>query len=295
MIVNANEILFRCSSLGKLMTEPQGKSKMEKYIDIQATLDDLVKRYSETANKETKTGKNLLERIDKYTNQLNELRPFIDDVNLSKTCRSHLVEVFINNEYGRERSNENKYIEKGLLVEDDSITLLSRVTKKYYTKNSYNFKNEFIKGTPDIIITDGNDVPTHVIDIKSSWDIFTFFDTKFDEVNSDYYWQLQGYMALTNTKTASLIYCLVNTPDSIINDQKRRVQWKMNVLSDTDQIFIEAADEIDTNSIYDDIDMKKRLFEIKIERNDDDIERLYRRIRDCRKFMNDNFYKGETI
>jgi len=37
-----------------------------------------------------------------------------------------------------------------------------------------------------------------------------------DKLDSLYYWQMQSYMWLTNTKNAIIAYCLVNTPESII-------------------------------------------------------------------------------
>lgn len=203
---------------------------------------------------------------------------------LSETCKTHLVDVFVSRVYGRSRDIQNRYTIKGLAVEEDSLTLYSRVCKQFYVKNEETLRNEFIIGTPDIIADD------KIIDIKSSWDIFTFFRTKQDKLNKMYYWQLQGYMALTGKQSAELAYCLVNTPDVQINDQKRRLMWSMGLI-DANEAFDEACAEIEKLSLYDDIPLSTRCNRITIQRNDEDIERLYQRVRDCREWMNTNLFE----
>lgn len=214
---------------------------------------------------------------------------------LSETCKTYLNELFISVKYGRKKDIENEYITKGLLVEEDSLTLYSRHKKFFYKKNADTIENDFICGTPDIILSEKiGDVflPSVIIDIKSSWSIFTFFNEASD-LNKTYYWQLQSYMALTGASNAILAYCLVNTPDVLINDQKRRLQWKMGVIDDTDKTYQQACDEIDRLSIYDDIPMSERVIEIPIARDDEAIERIYQRVKDCRAWMNEHLFKKE--
>ena len=81
MIFNADKILFRCSSLGNIMTESRGKG----------------------------TG-------------------------LSETCKAHLIDVYILNAYNREKDIENKYIRKGLQVEEKAITLYSQYKDQFFKK-----------------------------------------------------------------------------------------------------------------------------------------------------------------
>jgi len=54
---------------------------------------------------------------------------------LSETTKKYLREVMIYEKYGRKKDISNKYIEKGLAVEEDAITLYSRFTKVFYKKN----------------------------------------------------------------------------------------------------------------------------------------------------------------
>jgi len=224
-MINTDEILFRCSSLGHLMTEPKSKSET-----------------------------------------------------LSETTKNHLVDVWIRHKYNRKELITSKYMEKGTMVEEDAMTLYSRFRKQYYVKNEKILTDDFIKGIPDII------TEKTVIDLKSSWDIFTFFRTKQKTVEKMYYWQLQGYMSLTGKENARLVYCLVNTPQVLIDDEIHRLQYKH--LSEAD--MLKARNQIEMNSIFDDIDIQDKIYEIEIKRNNEDIERLYNRIIDCRNWIKEN-------
>jgi hypothetical protein len=89
---------------------------------------------------------------------------------LSDTAKSYLKELYVFHKYGKEtvgESERSKYTMKGVSVEDNSIKLLSRLDNAYYSKNEDFFKNDFICGTPDIIVKSEN-VFTKIIDIKSS-------------------------------------------------------------------------------------------------------------------------------
>lgn len=233
-MIDFSTVLFRCSSLGYIMTEPRNKNEL-----------------------------------------------------LSETCKSHLIEIYIYGKYGRKAEVVNKYIQKGLMVEEDSITLYSRVKKKFFAKNEELLSNVFIKGTPDLIINSSDDKAREVIDIKSSWDIFSFFKVHTQILNRHYYWQLQGYMALSGAHKSTLAYCLVNTPETTIMDEKRKLLHKMNVATDENELYKEACIELEKAMVYDDIPIHERVIELHIERNDKDIELMYKRIEACRTYLSE--------
>lgn len=230
--------LFRCSSLGYLMTEP--KSKAAK-----------------------------------------------DAGELSESTKTHLIDVFVQNKYNRQTDISNKYIQKGLLVEEDSITLYSRVKKTFFKKNEKNLTNEFIKGTPDLFTGLEIEAADSIIDIKSSWDIFTYFRNHSNGVSDLYYWQLMGYMALTGARSAKLAFCLVDTPETLITDAKRKLMWQMNAGTEENSEYKEACEELDRSMTFGDILMKERVMEFDIERNQEDIDLLYSKIKRARVFLNE--------
>lgn len=219
---------FRCSSLGKLMTDP--KSKKDK-----------------------------------------------EEGNLSETTKSYLLEIFIKEVYGRKKDITNRYLEKGLLMEEDALELIGNVHNTIYIKNKETFSNDLIKGTPDYC-------KKKLIDTKSSWDIFTFFKVV---VSKEYYWQLQGYMWLTGHEESILAYCLVDTPEHQIYKEQNSLAYNLGVIDrDNDKHYLEACAEIEKLSIYSDIPDKERVREFPVKRNEEDLERLKERIPKWREYLN---------
>ena len=210
---------------------------------------------------------------------------------LSESTKTNLVDIFVSEHYNRRNDIHSRYIDKGLSVEDDGITLLSRASKTFFKKNEEHLSKGLLKGTPDLFTGESINNAEKIIDIKSSWDIFTFFRAKNSATNKLYYWQLQAYMYLSGAKTSSLVYCLIDTPETILNDEKRKLMWKMGATTDENEDFQNACRELDKLHKYDDIPMSERFFETVIERNESDIERLLARCQDCIEYMNLTFYK----
>ena len=127
---------------------------------------------------------------------------------LSKTSITYIKEWLTTEIYGYQKEIKSKYIEKGNLLEDAAIDYAIQVLDlPFVLKNEKHYMDDHFIGTPDIVTSD------EVIDIKCSWDCFTFplFD---DEVpNDDYFYQLQIYMHLTGKRKARLVYVLMDTPE----------------------------------------------------------------------------------
>lgn len=234
--MNWNEILIRCSSLGRLMTEPKEKAAKESGA-------------------------------------------------LSKTAKTHLIGVYIRERYDRQKDVITKQMQKGLDVEEESITLLSRVQKKMLVKNEERLSNDYITGLPDIFDGESIHNATSITDIKSSYDLFSFLGNIGEPLDSDYYYQLQGYMALSNAPVAYIAYCLVDTPQYIIDGEKYRLLKSMNVVSEESIEFIREAIKIDKNMTFPDIPKEERVLIFKVDRDDDVIERIYQKVIKARAFL----------
>jgi hypothetical protein len=207
---------------------------------------------------------------------------------ISETTKTYLIEVYINVMYGRKKEIISKAMQKGLMQEEDSLTLLSRVEKTLFLKNEENLKNDWLTGTPDIIVRDEKSLPILIRDTKTSWDIFTFFKSKTNGIDKGYYWQLQSYMDLAGAENASLDYCLVNTPPALIESEKRKFMWNQGIINPDDEISAEAFATIEKNCLFDDIPLSERVHSIPIERNQEDINRLHARVEQCREWMQTN-------
>jgi hypothetical protein len=198
---------------------------------------------------------------------------------LSKTAQKHLIEVYIAEKYGRKRDIQTKQMKKGIEAEQDSIDLLSMYLKLPFSKNEERFKNDFITGLPDIINGDT------IIDIKSSYDLWTFLGNIPDKLDNLYYWQMQSYMWLTGTRNATIAYCLVNTPESIIQQEKFYLLKKMDVISEESPEFIKEAMKIELNMTFDDISINERILTFNVNRSEDDILRIEHKVLKARTFL----------
>ena len=186
---------------------------------------------------------------------------------LSKTAQSY-IETWIKEQiYKRRKVVTTKYMEKGNIVEDRSIAFAGRVLNADIIKNEQRYENELLVGTPDVITDD------YVIDVKNSWDCFTFPLFYENVPNKDYFYQAQGYMALTGLSHYKLIYTLLDTPDSLIERE------------------FKYASELDYDTFakdyrYSEIDEAYRIRIFEIERDEDVIDAINGRVIECRNYIN---------
>ena len=199
--------------------------------------------------------------------------------NWLKGTEDYLRELWVQEKYDRRREISSKYMSKGTIVEDDSITLLSVLEGKFYEKNEDHFENEWITGTPDI--TD-----PELRDIKSSWDIFTFHKTLSEGITDDNYWQAQSYMDLTGQDVCYINYCLVNTPKQLVEYEKNKILYDPQ--TDDSEVYWEKCKEVERMMRYDDIPKEERLETFPVERNEDDINLIHERVELCRKWVKEN-------
>ena len=200
---------------------------------------------------------------------------------LSKTAQRHLLDVYIAEKYGRKRDIQTKQMKKGVEVEDQSIELLNKYWGTDYSKNQDRFTNDFITGHPDIL--DSN----KVVDIKSSYDLWTFLGNLPDKLDNLYYWQLMSYMWLTGATKGHIAYCLSNTPFGIVEQEKRYLLNRMDVISEESPEYVKEAMRLEFNMTFDDIDVSERVLIFTVDRNEDDIIRIQNRVERAREYLHE--------
>lgn len=285
IMTNFSETLIRCSALGQVMTNAKGKSPMEQYEDTVAAISSNEEKYENFKNKECKSALQAKEKIVELRDALPELERHKDDIILSETCKTYLIQSYVLSKYGRVREIQTKQMTKGTISEEDSIKLFAALEKKHYTKNIYRLSNEFITGTPDLHDHESIIESTEIIDIKTCWDIFTFLSNVDNPDSDGYYWQLQGYLALTGAQIGTIAYCLVSTPDSIIEGEKYNLLKKLDVVTEEAPEFKKEYRKLLMNRKFDDIPMVDRMLAYSIDRNDDDIEKIYKKVEKCREYL----------
>jgi hypothetical protein len=136
----------------------------------------------------------------------------------------------------RKASIKSKYLEKGILLEPQSVELIKDMTGNEYQKNNVRMMDKFHEGECDIY-TPEDDI---VLDIKNSWDIHTFFEmivSKND--NAKYEWQGRVYMKLYNVNNFSLVYTLLSSPIMQVNKAiEKEKYYNGGVISDFKMVEI---------------------------------------------------------
>ena len=194
---------------------------------------------------------------------------------LSKTCKTYLQELAIEEMYGIRKEFSSRYTDKGNLVEDESISLAQEVLDfGLMYKNEEHFNNDFLTGTPDV------NTDTILLDVKSSYDATTF-PFFVDEIpNKDYYYQLQGYMALTGKRKSYLCYCLINTPELMVEDEVRRAHWKENLIDESEEL----RNHVEAQHNFDNIPTERRIKTFEVRYDKDVVKAIYDRVKECREY-----------
>ncbi len=194
---------------------------------------------------------------------------------LSKTCKSYLQELAIEEMYGIKKEFSSRYTDKGIEVERTSIDLVQdNCDFGFMYKNEEHFENDYLTGTPDV------NTDNILLDVKSSYDASTFPWFEEEIPNKDYYYQLQGYMALCNKRKSVLAYCLVNTPFQIVEDEVRRAHWKEHLIDESEEL---RAD-VEARQNLDHIPPEKRIKTFEVRYDKDVVKAIYERIKECRKY-----------
>ena len=196
---------------------------------------------------------------------------------LSQTAKAYIEELAKEHLFGIKKVFKSRYTDKGNEVEEQAIELTEEVLGfEFLTKNEKYFENDYIKGTPDVITT------SLIIDVKSSWsgETFPFFESELP--NKDYYYQVMGYMWLTGKKNALISYCLINTPEEIVNDEIRRTAWGKYEIEPSEETIREVQSVHNFNHIPKD----RRVKAFHVEFNEGVINEMKTRIEECRKYFN---------
>ena len=151
---------------------------------------------------------------------------------LSETAKKQIRKIAKEQFFGFSSTITTKPMMKGKDWEEESIALVNDVRGTLYVKNSERFENEFLTGEPDIIEED------MIIDIKTSWSLETFPATPEEGINKDYMWQLFAYCWLLDKPQAELIYCMIDTDDTLLNEWDNKFIHKVSHIDPVKRITV---------------------------------------------------------
>jgi len=208
-----SKYIFRCHYQGNLVSVPKPLT-----INQNETLDT----YNERINN---GGRPLTEKQKEDWHSLNTKLQESKIFKLSDTAKKTLSDIVFFEKYGRNYRLTNKYFDKGLAVEKEARDLISDILGQLLTSDNERKSNNWVKGLRDIKHDE------IIIDNKACYN-FETFNKHLTESNDEYYFrQLDCYMDLWGIKDSLLAYTLVDTPFRIIDDEIRRLNWSLNILT----------------------------------------------------------------
>lgn len=277
------KFICRCSSIGKIMSDPREKSNADKYRDLLESVQSNEIKYQNTVNKDTKTAIALLERIEKGKRELKELEPYLNNVQLSKTCIS-VIDNWMKEVLGYPYQGiSNKYTKKGLLMESEAISYAA----KYYgwvgaKKNTERKSNGVITGECDVVL------PLIIDDMKCSWSGDTFPLMLNEAPIEGYKWQGQGYMELWDKPVFQLTYVLMDAPDMIIDRECNSIRYELGLDDIEEELFQEVKKKHTFSHLSDELRIKSFL----VERDKSAYEKVEERVELCNKYVEQSgFYE----
>ena len=220
--MNFDNYLFRAHSIGKMMA---GVPKVLTPTQVN-TLESYTQRLAGVGRPLTDNQKETLGDLLKKKNA---------KCKLTTGAETFLNQLVWEEITGRREEIQSKYIDKGLACEEHSLTLYSNIKSRLILKNKERKNNAFFTGECDI-------ARYKVRDIKTSWSYSTFPLTTTKMPSKLYGWQLDVYMDLFKYKRSELIYCLVDTPTELIEDELRRLHWKYGLYDGNGNIYEQQID-----------------------------------------------------
>ena len=79
---------------------------------------------------------------------------------LSVGAKTYLEELYLDNLFGNAPRPASVEMEKGTMCEDEGIALYRKINQIFTKKNQEKLENEYLKGTPDLVLAD------KIVDIK---------------------------------------------------------------------------------------------------------------------------------
>lgn len=184
---------------------------------------------------------------------------------LTETAKSEIIAIVKQDLFGFHSFTGNAQTKKGVILENEAITLSGQKRYQHFQKHVGRAENDFITGECDIL----DRANKRILDIKCSWDIGThpFWEFKAIEKakESGYDWQMQAYMWLYDCEIAEVDFWLLPCPHEVLNQY-----------DDKEQLI----------DLVNNIDLFDRVTTVRYQRDEKMIARIQEIIPHCQAFYN---------
>lgn len=285
--INFDNFKCRCSAIAMILSNSRANPCLTEKQGV---------RLTELEAKDKLTDNMKLELVDLLVKKENSSK-----VILSDTCISYLMDEYAWRTQKMVRVTKElmdiPQMQKGTLVEADSLILLSIVDGVLYKPNMDDegkrerVYNDFLSGEVDAYVGETIMTAETIEDIKSIWDYPTFLCKIYEPVLVSNDWQLKGYMDITGAQRGGISNVLIDTPDHLIEGLKWKLLNKLNVATEESPEFIEKWSILERSMRFKHIPPHQRVFKKKVERMTPfEQQALYDRVKVCREWLN-NFHE----
>jgi hypothetical protein len=202
---------------------------------------------------------------------------------LSQTAITFIETWYKEKLYGRRKEFTSKTTDKGNIVEDESIEYAAKLLNWAAfkaVKNTERFENDFFKGIPDI----------WQVDMKNSYDCFSFPYFKSDTISKENFAQMQVYMDLTGLDFWQVVYTLMDMPEDMVKDEAWK-DWKYKYKEKLE--FTEVYEITKAKHTYSHLPDSLRIRVFDVHRDQDFIDKLKMRVGYANEYIGENLYKPE--
>jgi len=276
---NWDDFKCRCSGISKIMADKRGFAPLTEIQKVE------MKDLEEKEKTKGLTGP----QKDKLTS-LYAKRELSKQIVLSDTCISYLMEVYAWETRGMISFGKEVWeidqLTKGKLMEEESITLISVHDDVLYFKNDERIYNNYLSGEPDIFLGDHIMNADVIIDAKTCFDYPGFLQKTQEELNPVYDLQVKGYCDITNAKEGHVAYCLVDMPESMIGDYKRKLFYKMDVATEDNIEFKKKWEIMERSMRFKSIPPSQRVHKMPVQLfTESERQAVYDRVKVCRDWL----------
>jgi len=227
-------------------------------------------------------------RASSWGNLLTETK---DKKGLGVTCQKELLKIYNREVYGWDEDITTPAMEKGTIVQPESILMYSKVEGKFFTENTQELENEWFKGTPDVFLGYSIETASQVDDMKNSWSLKTFTSKMIDPIDNGHKAQLNVYFSLSGATTGNIVHTLISMPQEMFKQECDRLLWKMankgQIATEYAPEYLEAVEQLKKQHLYDHIDQRERVFKQPIERDEELIEKMKAKVPIFRQWLED--------
>jgi hypothetical protein len=270
--IDWSKFLLHCSGISQVLSYPRS---LRPFTERQLLRLQKLKQKDELTDKEKSSLDYFIEKSHKLA-----------DPPLSKTAINFLTRRFAYEKYAKFTASKGKapaWSEKGNILEQEGIELLSKLDKITYCKNIETVTNDFLVGKCDVYSPERN----IILDIKVAWNINTFLSTLNAPLKAIYWYQMQGYLELYKLQFGEICFCLLSTPEDMVERERLKLLNKY-VFGEIDrEDFDKNMEALNLSMSYGRIPIKKRVIRFRVNRDESIMQQVYKKVQRCREWLNE--------